>query len=203
MIGPPGSGKGTQGRALQKSRLVFHCSCGEVFRSLDEQSDIGKLFHSHAKKGRLVPDEVAVVVWLDHIRRNETEGKFYPNAEYLLLDGIPRNANQATLLSEHVEVIGVLVLDGITNDELTSRLRRRAMQERREDDASDKTIQHRLVGYERETKALLTQYPPDLVCQIYANASPESVFDEITRHIMNKLKSVIALKHNTSLIASD
>lgn len=58
LVGPPGSGKGTLGRALSASPGLFHCSCGDVFRAMDSRSDEGRVFNNFASRGLLVPDEV-------------------------------------------------------------------------------------------------------------------------------------------------
>ncbi|MEO1717767.1 MAG: nucleoside monophosphate kinase, partial [Planctomycetota bacterium] len=60
LFGAPGAGKGTQGAILGRIPGFFHLSCGEVFRSLDIHSDLGKVFYEYSSKGELVPDEVTV-----------------------------------------------------------------------------------------------------------------------------------------------
>src|ERR1700741_713005 len=63
LFGAPGSGKGTQGKALGSVPRFFHCACGDVFRSIDTRTKLGQAFLEHSSKGELVPDEVTVELW--------------------------------------------------------------------------------------------------------------------------------------------
>ena len=63
LFGPPGSGKGTQGKILGAMPAYFHCACGDVFRSLDPASEMGQEFAKYSKSGSLVPDELTVRLW--------------------------------------------------------------------------------------------------------------------------------------------
>jgi len=65
IFGAPGSGKGTQGRALGTLPGFFHCASGDVFRSIDTRSSLGKAFVEYSSKGQLVPDEITVELWRD------------------------------------------------------------------------------------------------------------------------------------------
>jgi adenylate kinase len=178
LIGPPGSGKGTLGRALSTRLPVFHCSCGEVFRALDLQSDLGRLCRSYLSEGALVPDEVTVNVWLNHIAQCKTERKFSPEDQVILLDGIPRNVNQARLIKSAVEVDGLLLLEGANRAELATRLQKRAIKEGRGDDSRDEIIQRRLNVYEQEIEVLLSHYSQDLLCRIDAIQNPQDVLKD-------------------------
>ena len=60
IFGASGSGKGTQGRTLGTLPCFFHCACGDVFRSIDTRTSLGKAFHEYSSKGQLVPDEITV-----------------------------------------------------------------------------------------------------------------------------------------------
>jgi adenylate kinase len=184
LIGPPGSGKGTLGRALSARLGVFHCSCGEVFRALDVRSDLGQLCQGYLGQGTLVPDEVTVKVWLSHITQCKTDGKYLPEDQVILLDGIPRNANQARLIKPAVEVNGLLLLVGVNRAELATRLRKRAMKERRVDDSQDEIIQRRLNLHEHEVEVLLNQYSQDVVCKIDASQNPQDVLKDAVAAIV-------------------
>src|SRR5262245_55093023 len=63
LFGAPGSGKGTQGKILGQIPGFYHLSCGEVFRTLDTGSDLGKVFMEYSSRGELVPDDVTVKMW--------------------------------------------------------------------------------------------------------------------------------------------
>ncbi|MDZ4287921.1 MAG: nucleoside monophosphate kinase, partial [Prosthecobacter sp.] len=102
LFGPPGSGKGTQGKALGSLPGFFHCSCGDVFRSMDLRTELGRAFLEHSSQGRLVPDEITIQLWLARIRSCVETGVFKPDEDRLVLDGIPRIARQAALMDEMV-----------------------------------------------------------------------------------------------------
>ena len=63
LFGPPGSGKGTQGKTLGSIPRFYHCPCGDVFRSIDTRTKVGKAFLEYSSKGQLVPDEITVELW--------------------------------------------------------------------------------------------------------------------------------------------
>ena len=58
LFGAPGSGKGTQGRTLGSIPRFFHCACGDVFRSIDTRTKVGRAFLEYSSKGQLVPDYI-------------------------------------------------------------------------------------------------------------------------------------------------
>src|SRR5438093_735323 len=97
LFGAPGSGKGTQGKILGQIPGFFHLSCGEVFRTLDVNSKIGKVFMEYSSRGELVPDEVTVQMWHENIHAQTVLSLYKPHVDMLVLDGIPRNVNQANL----------------------------------------------------------------------------------------------------------
>src|SRR5213592_3638218 len=55
LFGAPGSGKGTQGKTLGTIPRFYHCACGDVFRSIDTRTKVGKAFLEYSSKGQLVP----------------------------------------------------------------------------------------------------------------------------------------------------
>src|SRR5262245_38139006 len=67
LFGAPGAGKGTQGRILGAIPGFFHLSCGEVFRSLDMTSDLGRKFLHYSQRGELVPDDITVRMWQENM----------------------------------------------------------------------------------------------------------------------------------------
>jgi len=104
LMGAPGSGKGTQGKVLGTVPRFFHCACGEVFRSLDLRTPLGQKFIHYSSKGLLVPDDLTVELWHNKIEAQVLEGEFKPDIDALVLDGIPRNVNQAKLMEKLIEV---------------------------------------------------------------------------------------------------
>jgi adenylate kinase len=171
LFGAPGSGKGTQGKIIGTIPGFFHTACGDIFRSLDLTSEMGKVFWEYSSGGRLVPDEFTVKLWKQYIRGMEMINQFRPLTEVLVLDGIPRNVEQAKLLEDTLDVVRIIHLQCADKDKMVERLRRRALKENRFDDANDEVIRERLVVYEKETKPVLDYYPHDRIVAVDATMS--------------------------------
>ncbi len=178
LFGAPGSGKGTQGKILGSVPGFYHSSTGDIFRSLDLQSEMGRVFWEYAGRGQLVPDEFTIKVWKQFIIGMEYTHQFFPEAQILVLDGLPRNANQAKLLEDTIEVLKVIHLMA-DMPKMVERLRRRALKENRFDDANDAVIQRRLEIYDRDTKPILEYYPADKIVRIDAMQSQIRVLTEL------------------------
>jgi adenylate kinase len=183
-LGAPGAGKGTQGKILGTIPRFFHCACGDVFRSLDTRTALGKKFVEYSSRGELVPDELTISLWQAQIKNLADSHVYKPDIDVLVLDGIPRNVPQAVLLDQHIEVQQVFHLSCPNRDELARRMRKRALKENRIDDASDKVINQRIATYEAETKPILDHYSPRLVTEIDATQPPVKVFAEIVQRII-------------------
>src|SRR3954454_11403597 len=179
LFGAPGSGKGTQGKILGSIPGFYHTACGDIFRSLDLQSEMGRVFWDYSSRGQLVPDEFTVRLWKQFIRGMEMVNQFHPETELLVLDGIPRNKRQAELLDDTLDVVRVIYLVCADMTKMVERLRRRALKENRFDDANEKVIQHRLEVYERETHPVLANYPAEKVAQVDATMSQIKVLQKI------------------------
>src|SRR3954469_25586964 len=190
LFGAPGSGKGTQGRILGAIPGFYHSACGDVFRSLDLQSEMGRVFWQYSTRGELVPDEFTVQLWRNFIKGMEMVHQFHPTTDLLVLDGIPRNKRQAELLDDTLDVVKVIYLKCADMKKMIERLRRRALKENRFDDANDTVIQNRLEVYERETKPVLEYYPPDKIAKIDATMNQLSVLSEIIK-VLAPIKSGI------------
>jgi adenylate kinase len=186
LLGAPGAGKGTQGKILGTIPGFFHCACGDVFRNLSTDSEIGRTFIQFSARGELVPDEPTVDLWRQFIDNCEQAGRFDAEQGTLVLDGIPRNVNQAKMLKPTLDVKAIFYLRCPNNDKLVERLQRRALRENRLDDANLDIIRHRLKTYERETKPVLSFYGRKLVHQIDSTQTPGKVLGDILRHI-NKI----------------
>src|SRR5690242_14773529 len=129
LFGAPGSGKGTQGKILGSIPGFYHSACGDVFRQLDLQSEMGRIFWEYSSKGQLVPDEFTVKLWKQYIKGAEYVNQFHPETEFLILDGIPRNVEQAKLLEDTLDVVKVIHLRCADMGKMVERLRRRALKE--------------------------------------------------------------------------
>lgn len=179
LFGAPGSGKGTQGKILGNIPGFYHSACGDVFRTLDLQSEMGRIFWQYSSKGQLVPDEFTIRLWKQYIRGMEYTNTFHPETEILVLDGIPRNVQQARLLEDTLEVVKIIHLVCTDMSKMVERLRRRALKENRFDDANDQVIAKRLRVYEAETHPVLECYPADRIVRVDATMSQIRVLSEI------------------------
>ena len=183
ILGAPGSGKGTQGQILGTVPRFFHCACGDVFRSLDTRTVIGKKFVDYSSRGELVPDELTIELWKAQIDNLGDAHLYKPDIDFLILDGIPRNVRQAEILDRYIEVHQVFHLSCPNRNELASRMRKRALKDNRIDDASDRVIDQRIATYEAETKPILDYYPADRVTCIDATQPPVKVLAEMIQRI--------------------
>jgi adenylate kinase len=166
LIGLPGSGKSTQGKILGALPGIHYWEAGEALRAIDPDSDSGRVIHRHISRGELVPDELAVSLCLDDLEARVAAGAYHPATDLLVLDGIPRTVKQAALLDERVEVIKVLHLVCDEVEPVVQRLRQRATQQGRKDDADERVIRHRLAIYQRDTALVLEYYPAGRIATI-------------------------------------
>lgn len=184
ILGAPGSGKGTQGKVLGSIPRFHHLACGDVFRSLDTRTPLGQEFVRYSSQGRLVPDDLTVQLWRANIKNRVDAYQFKPDIDFLILDGIPRNVEQAILMENDIEVVKLFHLSCPNREELARRLRKRALKDNRYDDANEEVIQKRFRTYEAETKPILEHYGPDCVVEIDASQSPAKVLYDVLGHIM-------------------
>src|SRR5688572_12863842 len=148
LFGAPGAGKGTQGKILGTVPHFFHCACGDVFRNLTIDNELGRAFIEYSSRGELVPDDVTIKLWRESIQEAQAGRRFNPDRDILVLDGIPRTPRQAEILSDTLDVRAVFNLTCSDMSKMVERLQRRALRENRLDDANLETIQRRLKTYE-------------------------------------------------------
>jgi len=184
LFGAPGSGKGTQGKTLGTIPRFFHCACGDVFRSLDTRTPLGQAFLEYSSKGQLVPDEITIKLWKARIEDSVSSHTFKPDIDHLVLDGIPRDINQAKIMEEMISVEKVFHLTCPDRSELVARLKKRALKENRLDDASEGVIRARLETYDNESKPLLEYYGPEYIARINAMQPPAKVLLDILKTIV-------------------
>ena len=183
LFGAPGSGKGTQGHTLGSIPRFFHCPCGDVFRSIDTRTKVGKAFLEYSSKGQLVPDDITVELWKEAIDAAVDSHKFKPDIDILVLDGIPRNVGQARIMDELIDVIRVFHLSCPNRESLFTRLRKRALKDNRLDDANEEVINRRLAIYETESKPVLGYYGKDRITCIDATEPPAKVLLHILESV--------------------
>jgi adenylate kinase len=187
LFGAPGAGKGTQGKILGAIPRFYHCACGDVFRSLSATDPLGRIFLEYSSRGQLVPDEPTIELWRQFIRNCEKSGRFNPEQDTLVLDGIPRNKHQAEMLSNTLDVKAVFYLHCTNFDAMVERLQRRALKENRLDYANLQVIRDRLKVYDKETKPVLNYYGKKLVHRIDSTQTPVKVLLDVLMRI-NKVQ---------------
>ena len=191
LFGSPGSGKGTQGKLLGMLPGFRHLACGDVFRSIDLSSEVGKVFLQYSSKGELVPDDFTVRLWREHIDKLIHTGALNPTSTVLVLDGIPRNIHQAKMLDQYIEVVKLISLRAVHNrDEMIRRLKSRALKENRLDDANDETIRHRLDVYDKESRPVLAHYPKEISVDVNALQTPIEVAHDILSAILGRFQEM-------------
>jgi adenylate kinase len=182
LLGPPGAGKGTQARKLENDFDLPYYATGDILRAeVDEGSDIGKKAKEHMDKGDLVPDEVVTEMVAERLDSEEAEDGF-------ILDGYPRNTDQAEALDEEMDELGrsltaVLLID-VPDEEVVRRLSGRRVCKKaghnyhvefdppkregvcdqdgsqliQRDDDKPETVNHRLEVYKEQTAPLVDFY---------------------------------------------
>jgi adenylate kinase len=183
LFGAPGSGKGTQGKTLGTIPRFYHCPCGDVFRSIDTRTKVGKAFLEYSSKGQLVPDDITVELWEEAIDAAVDAHKFKPDIDVLVLDGIPRNVNQAKIMEDKIDVQKVFHLSCPNRETLFTRLKKRALKDNRLDDANEQVIQRRLETYETESKPVLDYYGKDRITCVDATQPPAKVLLQILESV--------------------
>jgi adenylate kinase len=158
IFGPPGAGKGTQSYLLAEKYKLKHISTGELLRDeIDRKTDLGLIAKKIIEGGNLVDDSIVLEMISKEIcipRNNEIEG--------FILDGFPRNINQAIELDKILSEVGKKV-DGvisleINDDFIIRRIQHRAKIEDRPDDMDFETIQKRIFTYHKKTEPLIAYY---------------------------------------------
>ncbi len=206
LLGPPGSGKGTQGERLQADLELPYWATGDILRAaVREGTKLGRAAKEYMDRGDLVPDEVIVGMIGERIDSSEA-------ADGFILDGFPRTAPQAEALAEKLAELGreltaVLLID-VSDEEVMRRLggRRTCVEgghvfhvdfnpPRQDgvcdidgselvvrDDDKPEVIRHRLEQYHAKTEPLIEHYDTrSLLRRIDGAESPDAVADEISR----------------------
>ncbi len=178
VLGPPGSGKGTQGKVLSQIPGFVHVSSGDLFRNLDPQSELGQIFLEYSTRGELVPDDLTVRLWRHHMDQLARSGQFNIDKEVLFLDGIPRSAQQAEMLADDVDMLLLLHLQA-DEETMVKRIHKRALQQNRLDDANPDVVRRRFQEYEAATAPVLEYYPTSKIRTVDAAAAPLEVLRQI------------------------
>ncbi len=211
LLGPPGSGKGTQAERLEKRFSLFHFSTGEMFReAVREGSELGQLVEGIMRRGDLVPDEVLYSL---------VKEKLYSlgdSAKGVLFDGYPRTVVQAQqldeILAERNQTLDAVIFIDVSEETLIKRLSGRLycpaceitynvyFKPPQKDNVCDKcggelsrrsedtpeAIRARIEVYNVQTTPLLEHYSEqDKLIRVNGEQSVEDVFEEISRILGN------------------
>jgi adenylate kinase len=177
LLGPQGSGKGTQASRISQTYGIAHVATGDMLRAaMSADTDLGRRVKPLYDSGRLVPDELMIELIRERLGEDDA-------ADGFVLDGFPRTMPQARALNTMLQELGrdlsvvfeLQVSDGVC----VERLLRRAELEGRPDDTED-AILRRLHLYHSETEPLVEYYrvQGNLV-GIHADRTVDEVFEEI------------------------
>lgn len=194
LLGPPGSGKGTQAGLLSKKYYIPHISMGGLLRDeVGRDSVTGKKIEKVMNAGRLIPNEIVGDVLKKRLSEEDCKRGF-------VLDGFPRNLEQAKILDFEFDVAismeldddiavdrmarrrqckgcGKIFAEGTKCDECRSELYQR-------DDDKPKAIKQRLKVYHDETRPIIEHYGKKRILKtVDASQSVENVFADITKQL--------------------
>jgi adenylate kinase len=178
-FGAPGVGKGTQGMVLGRLPGFHHLSSGDIFRSLDKESPQGKEAASCMSRGELIPDNLTIRICTNGLQQRIDDGEYKPADDLLILDGIPRNVPQAEILRETVNILSIVCLVYSDENVMVERMKNRAMQQNRSDDADENVIRRRFEIYREQSEPVLDFYPKELIAEIDAVATPAEVLRNV------------------------
>ena len=184
LVGPPGVGKGTQGKLLAQIPGIFHVSSGDMFRELDINSKCGQIFQEYASVGKLVPDDITIKIWQDYMAAKVREGLYAPERDLLILDGIPRNIIQAALIDRYITVFKVIFMVCEDREVMFRRIRGRSLKEHRIDDSEEVVVRYRWDLYKRDTEPMIDHYPQELIRIIDADNIASDVLHQILSEIV-------------------
>jgi adenylate kinase len=206
LLGPPGSGKGTQGERLNEDLRLPYYATGDILRgAVRDETELGRTAKEYMDRGDLVPDEVIVGVIAERIDSSEARDGF-------ILDGFPRTTPQAEALDAKLGELGrkvtAVILIDVSDDEVVRRLGGRRTCEANghvfhvefeppkqegvcdidgsklivRDDDKPEVIRKRLDTYHEKTEPLVSYYDSRSVLRrIAGEAPPEEVAEEIRR----------------------
>ena len=204
LLGPPGSGKGTQGERLQADFRLPYYATGDILRAaVRDGTDLGREAKEYMDRGDLVPDEVIIGVIAERIESPEA-------ADGFILDGFPRTTAQAEALDEAMDRLGreltAAILIEVSHEEVVRRLSGRRTCVKgghifhvdfdpprkegvcdicggqlvvRDDDKPD-VVRHRLEEYHSKTEPLFSYYEEKgILRRVDGDHPPEEVSDRI------------------------
>lgn len=183
ILGPQGSGKGTQAKRIAAAYGVPHVATGDILReAVANGSELGAQVRPILERGDLVPDDLMVGLIRERLAEEES----------FVLDGFPRTMAQAEALDSMLDEIGkpldAVILLQVSDEIATARLRERAVQEGRADD-SPEAIANRLRLYHELTELVVDRYQ---LAGIEVIVDGEQTVDEVFAAIQDALEAVAA-----------
>jgi adenylate kinase len=181
IIGPPGSGKGTQAERISARLGVVAISTGDIFReNVRGETPLGLEAKKYMDNGDFVPDSVTNKMVRDRLHQDDASNGF-------LLDGYPRNTAQVdeldSILASDDQSLDVVLQLTADDDELIRRLLGRAKETGRSDD-NEAVIRHRLDLYHQQTEAVVARYAER---GILAQVDGIGPMDEVTDRVMKAI----------------
>lgn len=178
LLGAPGSGKGTQGEKLVAHYKIPKISTGDALRgAVKAGSPMGLKAKAAMDAGQLVADEIVIGIVEERLRQPDTAHGF-------ILDGFPRNVQQAKVLDQMLERLKQPPMSRavhlhVDDEEIVKRLLERAKKEGRADDKED-VIRKRIDVYNAETKPLMNFYAHQhKLVEVKGIGSLDEIFDRI------------------------
>ena len=150
-LGPPGAGKGTQAQILSDNNQIPHVSTGDILRAaVAQETPLGKQAKGYMDRGELVPDALILDLIQDRLSYADT-------ANGWILDGFPRNVNQAAFLEELLMKLEQNA-DYVLNLEVPDEVLVTRLLERKRKDDNESTIRRRLEVYHQDTVPVIDFY---------------------------------------------
>jgi adenylate kinase len=204
LLGPPGSGKGTQGERLQEDFHLPYYATGDLLRAaVAAETELGRAAKEYMDRGDLVPDDVVIGMIMERLESDEAEDGF-------ILDGFPRTVPQARALDEEMEKLDrrltVAIHIAVSDEEIVRRLSGRRISVKtgrvyhvefdppkregvcdvdgsrlvQRDDDQPEVIRRRLEQYREKTEPLVSYYEEQGILRTVNGARPpEDVSDTI------------------------
>ncbi|NYE95248.1 adenylate kinase [Psychromicrobium silvestre] len=185
IVGPPGSGKGTQAERISDRLGIVAISTGDIFRAnVKGETALGLEAKKYMDAGDYVPDSVTNKMVRDRLSHEDVRDGF-------LLDGYPRTSAQvdelADILAAEGKQLDVVLQLTVEDEELVTRLLGRAKESGRSDD-DENVIRHRLDLYHTQTEIVVTRYAEQ---GILAKVDGLGAINEVTDRIMAAIDGVI------------
>jgi len=212
LLGPPGSGKGTQGERLNEDLRLPYYATGDILRAaVRDETQLGKTAKEFMDRGDLVPDDVIIGVIAERIEGSEA-------ADGFILDGFPRTLPQAEALDDELEKVDrgltAALLIEVPEEEVVRRLGGRRTCEKEghvfhvefnppeeegvcdidgsplviRDDDKPEVIRHRLETYHDKTEPLVSYYEEKGLLRQIDGAQPPDVVGERIRALLSTLR---------------